>query len=167
MPTGEGRENIPEVSMLTTPKQSRRIRSLVLSMTEIEEVLRRIEGLDPDFVHERRHKRNCKRERRGLDRMEIFNPQNCYEIHNGFVGNKGPGTSRNPQPELIIQGVKGWSCNTLDLLEKAFLEEVVRRNQSPTSQAATNPRGYRPYRRGEDSPTSSDLCGSGSGGSSP
>ena len=116
---GKGKSEIPDVQNTTLRGQFRRIRGLQLSMTQIQEVLQGVEGLDISQICEQPHKFNCKIERAHRDRKEICDPINRYEIHNGFEGNSGKVT--NPRPELIIQGLKGWKDDVLNKVANAFL----------------------------------------------
>ena len=116
---GKGKSEIPDVQNTTLRGQIRRIRGLQLSMTQIREVLEKVEGLDISQIIEKDHKPNCQIERARHNRKEICDPINRYEIHNGFEGNNGK--VPNPRPELIIQGLKGWKDDVLTKVLNAFL----------------------------------------------
>ena len=99
--------------------QFRRIKGLTLSTQEMMVVLRGIKELNTSAICERAHKPNCQIERKHQDRMQVFDPVNSYEVHNGFERNKGK--AKNPKPELIIGGLSGWSTkNVLDVVADAF-----------------------------------------------
>ena len=116
---GKGKSEIPDVQNTTLRGQFRRIRGLQLSMTQIQEVLQGVEGLDISQICEQPHKFNCKIERAHRDRKEICDPINRYEIHNGFECNNGK--VKNPRPKLIIQGLSGWKDDVLNKVANAFL----------------------------------------------
>ena len=118
---GKGKSDIPVVQNTPLRGQTRRIGGLKLTMTQIKEVLRGVEGVNMDQIWQLPHKRNCLIERRGLKRDEIYDPINCCEIHNGFVDNRGPGKVQHPRPELIIQGVRGWKDEVLNKVANALL----------------------------------------------